>query len=212
MPDAHPLVNSYVKSAYGVTDTPDAVPELISQRRRWLNGSFFAAIHATVKFGYLYRSSHSFVRKAWLHVELIYQIYSQLFAWFSLANYYIAFVSPQAGGHEIKIIGPPTRPHRTALSPKRLPPYVQSILTNSLQDSSFNLPWTKYVNTTLHYIYLGLLVMCFLLAMGNRPQGSKKMFTFAMVAFAIITIWMTVSEAASKSARIVRASKREAQS
>ncbi|CAD6567684.1 MAG: Chitin synthase, class 1 [Cyphobasidiales sp. Tagirdzhanova-0007] len=147
----------YVKSAYGVTDTPDAVPELISQRRRWLNGSFFAAIHATVKFGYLYRSDHSFVRKAWLHLELVYQLFQQLFAWFGLGNYFIAF----------------------------------SILTNSLTDESFGLPWAKYVNSVLHYIYLGLLVMCFLMAMGNRPQGSKRMFTFAMVCFALITSYMT---------------------
>jgi chitin synthase len=50
------------------------VPELISQRRRWLNGSFFAAVHSIVHFHYLYRSSHSFVRKAWIHVELVYQV------------------------------------------------------------------------------------------------------------------------------------------
>jgi chitin synthase len=30
----------YVKSARGVTDVPDNMPEFISQRRRWLNGSF----------------------------------------------------------------------------------------------------------------------------------------------------------------------------
>ncbi|KIS01741.1 chitin synthase [Cryptococcus deuterogattii 2001/935-1] len=47
----------YVKSAYAITDVPDTVPELVSQRRRWLNGSFFAAIHSIVHFGYLYRSS-----------------------------------------------------------------------------------------------------------------------------------------------------------
>jgi cellulose synthase/poly-beta-1,6-N-acetylglucosamine synthase-like glycosyltransferase len=47
----------YVKSAYAITDVPDRVPELVSQRRRWLNGSFFAAIHSTFHFGYLYRSS-----------------------------------------------------------------------------------------------------------------------------------------------------------
>ena len=60
------------------------VPELISQRRRWLNGSFFAAVHSVVHFHYLYRSSHGFGRKAWIHVELIYQIINLIFSWFAL--------------------------------------------------------------------------------------------------------------------------------
>ena len=76
----------YVKSAYAVTDVPDQVPELISQRRRWLNGSFFAAIHSTVKFHYIYRSSHSMMRKFWIHVELLYQTFNLLFSWFALVR------------------------------------------------------------------------------------------------------------------------------
>jgi chitin synthase len=82
----------YVKSAYAVTDVPDQVPELISQRRRWLNGSFFAAVHSIVHFHYLYRSSHSFISKAWIHVEFAYQVFNLIFAWFSLGNHYITFV------------------------------------------------------------------------------------------------------------------------
>ncbi|POW03761.1 hypothetical protein PSHT_11525 [Puccinia striiformis] len=147
----------YVKNSYAVTDVPDQVPELISQRRRWLNGSFFAAIHSTVHFGYLYRSSHSFIRKAVLHFEMVYQTFSMLFSWFGLANYYIAFV----------------------------------ILTKSMEDPSFNFNGIRYFNDVLRYIYLGVLIMCFLLAMGNRPQGSKVMFTIALVVFALITLYMT---------------------
>lgn len=71
--------------------------------------------------------------------------------------------------------------------------YRQSILSHSLEDTSFGLPWAKYVNAVLHYTYLGLLVMCFLLSMGNKPQGSKKMYLFAMIMFAIITAYMIVS-------------------
>nr|ABB70407.1 hypothetical class II chitin synthase [Puccinia graminis f. sp. tritici] len=147
----------YVKNSFAVTDVPDQVPELISQRRRWLNGSFFAAIHSTVHFGYLYRSSHSFLRKAVLHFEMVYQTFSMLFSWFGLANYYIAFV----------------------------------ILTKSMEDPSFNFNGIQYFNDVLRYIYLGVLIMCFLLAMGNRPQGSKVMFTLALVVFAFITLYMT---------------------
>lgn len=32
------------------------------------------------------------MRKFWLHIELFYQIYNMLFAWFGLANYFIVFV------------------------------------------------------------------------------------------------------------------------
>ncbi|KAL7423299.1 Chitin synthase, class 8 [Cryptotrichosporon argae] len=139
----------YVKSAYAITDVPDAVAELVSQRRRWLNGSFFAAIHSIVHFGYLYRSSHSFTRKFFLHIELFYQVISNVFSWFSLGNYYIAF--------------------------------------NSMED--YGTGW-KYVSIPLHYIYLGLLLLCFILALGNRPAGSKKGYTLSMIGFALITVYM----------------------
>jgi cellulose synthase/poly-beta-1,6-N-acetylglucosamine synthase-like glycosyltransferase len=113
-----------------VTDVPDQVPELISQRRRWLNGSFFAAIHSILHFHYLYRSSHGVIRKAWIHVELFYQVFNTIFAWFSLGNYYITFV----------------------------------ILANAMEDPTFGAAKPLHiVNNVLEYLYLGLLVMCFLL-------------------------------------------------
>ncbi|KAK7455190.1 Chitin synthase 4 [Stygiomarasmius scandens] len=149
----------YVKSAYAITDVPDQVPELISQRRRWLNGSFFAAVHSTFHFYYIYRSAHSFMRKFWIHVEMLYQTFNLIFSWFALANYYIAFV----------------------------------ILSDAMEDDQFHLNGIKVVNLILNYIYLGLLVMCFLLSLGNRPQGSKWAFTTAIIGFGFITIYMTVA-------------------
>ncbi|SCV73964.1 BQ2448_6394 [Microbotryum intermedium] len=85
-------VLSYQRSAFATTDVPDRLADLISQRRRWLNGSFFASLHSSVHFGYIYRSDHTFWRKMWLHVELIYQSFNMFFTWFGLANYYIIFV------------------------------------------------------------------------------------------------------------------------
>lgn len=34
--------------------------------------------------------------------------------------------------------------------------------------------------------------MCFLLALGNRPQGAKWFYTMAFIGFAVITLYMTV--------------------
>lgn len=52
--------------------------------------------------------------------------------------------------------------------------------------------WVKTFNLIINYFYLGILVMCFILALGNRPQGSKWPYTGAFIAFAVITVYMTV--------------------
>lgn len=85
-------VLKYVKSAVGETDAPDTIPEFIGQRRRWLNGSFFAAVYALIHFRRLWGSDHSFIRKSMLMVEFFYNALNLLFGWFSLANFYIFFV------------------------------------------------------------------------------------------------------------------------
>jgi len=68
-----------------------------------------------------------------------------------------------------------------------------SILSSALEDPTFNLNGIHIANILLNYFYLGLLIMCFILALGNRPQGSKWPYTLAMVGFGIITIYMTVA-------------------
>lgn len=146
----------YVKSSYAITDVPDQVPELISQRRRWLNGSFFAAVHSTIHFYYIYRSSHSFMRKFWIHVEMVYQLFNLIFSWFALANYYIAFS------------------------------ILSSALTILVTGNAIGI-----VTRIINYFYLGLLIACFILSLGNRPQGSKWGYTIAIVGFGVITMYMT---------------------
>ena len=62
-----------------------------------------------------------------------------------------------------------------------------------MEDPSFHLNGIHILNVILEYFYLGLLLMCFILALGNRPQGSKLGYTLAFIGFALITIYMTVS-------------------
>jgi chitin synthase len=74
----------YVKSAYAETDVPDNLAELISQRRRWLNGSFFAAIYACSHAFAVFRTNHSIIRKLSFQIEFLYQAISIVFSWFAL--------------------------------------------------------------------------------------------------------------------------------
>jgi chitin synthase len=81
-----PRVLKYVKGAVGETDVPDAFPEFISQRRRWLNGSLFAATYAIAHVGQILRSGHSFARKTVLTIETIYNVINLIFSWFSIVR------------------------------------------------------------------------------------------------------------------------------
>ena len=75
-----------MKGAIGETDVPDSLPEFISQRRRWLNGSFFAATYAIAHVGQIMRSGHSFPRKVVLLIETVYNVVNLIFAWFSIVS------------------------------------------------------------------------------------------------------------------------------
>lgn len=76
----------YVKSAKAETDVPDGLPEFISQRRRWLNGSFFAGVHALTHWYFIFRSNHGIFRKILLCLEFFYNFINLIFNWFGLVR------------------------------------------------------------------------------------------------------------------------------
>lgn len=82
----------YVKSATGETDVPTEMADFIMQRRRWLNGSFFAAVYAIAKSFQIFRSDHSFLRKMMFLIEFFYQTIHMIFAWFALVRTASAFM------------------------------------------------------------------------------------------------------------------------
>ena len=81
----------YVKAASAETDVPDNLPEFVLQRRRWLNGSFFAAIYSIFHFYKVFRSSHNPIRFALLLIEFLYNAINLLVSWFSLGSFFLVF-------------------------------------------------------------------------------------------------------------------------
>ncbi|KAH7131791.1 chitin synthase 2 [Dendryphion nanum] len=153
-------VLKYVKAATGETDVPDSVPEFISQRRRWLNGAFFAAVYSLLHFKQVWATDHTILRKTLLHIEFIYQFVSLMFTFFSLANFYLTFYF---------IAG--------SLADPKLDPFGHNI--------------GKYIFYILRYTCVLLICMQFILSMGNRPQGAKKMFLSSMTAYCVIMAYTT---------------------
>lgn len=81
----------YIHSAGAYTDVPERIDDFISQRRRWLNGSFFAALYSVCKFFKIWSTNHSFGRKIMLQVQFVYQLLNLLVSFFSLGSYFLVF-------------------------------------------------------------------------------------------------------------------------
>ncbi|KAI9287907.1 chitin synthase 1 [Umbelopsis sp. AD052] len=159
----------YVSKAYGETDVPDSIPEFISQRRRWLNGSFFAGVYALWHWGKIFQTAHSTGRKIALLVENIYLTINLLFSWFAIGQFFLSFFI-----------------------------LTQAIVT--IQNPPFSSSVASIIHQILTYVYLILIIVLFLIAMGNRPQGSKAAYTAFFVFFALLmiyimfcSVWLAVS-------------------
>lgn len=171
-------VLKYVKGCTGETDVPgesppppspltvlllidaDTVPEFISQRRRWLNGAFFAAVYSLVQFRQILTTDHTLARKVLLFIEFGYQFLQLLFTYFSLANFYLTFYFV-AGG----------------LTEPEVDPFGHNI--------------GAVIFTILRYVCVLLISTQFILSLGNRPQGARKLYLASMILYAIIMTYTT---------------------
>ncbi|CCE66135.1 hypothetical protein TPHA_0O01680 [Tetrapisispora phaffii CBS 4417] len=81
----------YCKNSFATTDVPTSVSEFIMQRRRWLNGSFFASIYSLSHFGRIWTSGHSLFRKFFLQIEFIYILINTVLSWFALSSFFLVF-------------------------------------------------------------------------------------------------------------------------
>lgn len=152
---------SYIKAAKGETDVPEGAAEFLSQRRRWMNGSFAASLYSLMHFSRVYRSAHSIVRMFWLHVQLVYNFVQVLLSWFSLASYYLTTYII------MDLVGTP-------------------VVQSEYHGWPFGDTATPIVNVLVKYIYLVTLVIQFILALGNRPKGSKFTYVASFIVFALI--------------------------
>jgi len=149
----------YIKPSKAETDVPEGVAEFISQRRRWLNGSFAASVYATFHFPRLWRSGHNIIRMFFFHIQMLYNLFNLIFSWFALGNFYLTFS------------------------------VIIDILVNDEKILLFGV-YSAEVNTLLRYIYLATLILQFVLALGNRPKGSKNIYLVSIIIFGVLSIYL----------------------
>lgn len=158
---------TYVKASKGETDVPEGAPEFISQRRRWLNGSFAASIYALMHFGRMYKSGHNILRMLFFHIQMLYNTFTLILTWFALASYWLTTTII------MDLVGTPS-------------------VTNGNRAFPFGNTVTPILNTVLKYLYLAFLLLQFILSLGNRPKGSKYTYISSFVVFGVIQFYIIV--------------------
>ncbi|UPL03267.1 hypothetical protein LCI18_014201 [Fusarium solani-melongenae] len=157
----------YIKAAKGETDVPEGATEFLGQRRRWLNGAFTASPYSLTHFGRIYKSRHSLLRMFWLHVQLVYSLVNILFSWLSLSSYYLTTTII------MDLVGKPN-------------------VGTQHHGWPFGDTATPVINVLIKYIYIILLVVQFILALGNRPKGSKYTYMASFMIFGLIQAYILV--------------------
>jgi len=168
----------YIKAARAETDVPDTVPEFISQRRRWLNGSFFAAAYALANWGRMFRTQHGISRKIGFFIQLLYNLFNLIFSWFSLVreHHYVGW--------------PRTKPKFHQGTFYLAFYFIGQQLIGSSDPFGANSGIGEYVFPIARYIYLFAIVVIVISSIGNRPQASKGIYISCMAIFAILMIGM----------------------
>ncbi|GLE04280.1 hypothetical protein PINS_up013191 [Pythium insidiosum] len=158
----------YVKEAVARTDVPHDLVGLIAQRRRWLNGSFFATLFTIWNWGRVYsQSSHSLLRKFFLLFFYIYHVISMLFAFFLPANVYLA----------LYLI------------------VFQAFQKNRLQfldTSGFNENVRNFSVYFYNITYLFGLLMLLIIGLGNNPKHMKLTYYFVSAVFGVMMVFSSI--------------------
>jgi chitin synthase len=156
----------YVKSAKAETDVPDGVAEFISQRRRWMNGSFFAGVYALTNFHHIFQSNHNLIRKVVLMWEFVYNMVLLFFTWFGLSFFYLTFY--------FLILGVVTSTSKT----------TERVISTS--SSCTGVTDCYILFDVIKNLYISAIVVIFICSLGNRPQGSKGVYITIMLLFAFM--------------------------
>ncbi|KAM9912885.1 hypothetical protein OXX69_002133 [Metschnikowia pulcherrima] len=146
----------YVSAATAETDVPEKMADFVLQRRRWLNGSLFAAMYSVFHWTQIWRSNHSLLRKLWLQLEFYYHFVTVLVSWFSLASFFLVF----------------------------------RILTKNLGSSEVGFALGKYISEAFLWVYAGCVVCTFVLAFGNTPRGTQRLYVTITIVFAVLMAYL----------------------
>lgn len=156
-----------VSTAGGETDCPESTIDFINQRRRWLNGSLSASLYSLRMSWRLIYSGHNLLRMSTLFVQMFYNLLALLIAWVSLAGYLLTtFVVNDITGDPPRDSGASRFPFGAA---------------------------TPIMNAIIQVVYIVLMVLQFIFAVGGRPKSHRLAYAVSFAIFAFIQCYLLIN-------------------
>lgn len=137
----------------------------------WQNVSLPRTICSSKLTLYRYKSGHNIVRMFFFHIQLIYNTFSVFLSWFMLASFYLTTTVI------MDLVGTPT-PASDGVKAKDGWPFGNTA--------------SPIINTILKFLYIAFLLVQFILALGNRPKGSRMTYIISFVVFGFINAYLIV--------------------
>lgn len=158
---------NYVKSAKAETDTPVSMADFITQRRRWLNGTFASTVYSFLQFPRIYKSSHSVMRLLMFHIQLVYNVVALILSWFGLAAFLLTtFIITD----------------------------ITSTSSGNKKSSAF--PFgaaTPIFNAVLQCVYIAFILFQFVLALGNRVRSERISYITSFAVFGFVQLYFAIN-------------------
>jgi len=158
----------YQKNAVAETDVPGTLHDLVKQRRRWLNGSFFAMLYAVLHFNRFWtRSSHSFGRKMFVSLQFMTYVIQIILNWFLIGTFYLGFMLVIDSAMQT-VIGDAKK-----FSPTEACDYRDA----------------EAIVFAFSFAYMFLTLVQFICALGNKPEKMATLYSFCCLFYGIFNLF-----------------------
>ncbi|OZJ04329.1 hypothetical protein BZG36_02372 [Bifiguratus adelaidae] len=167
-------LTKYVRGAKAKIQVPTSAALFVAQRRRSVNGRFFAQLYSVVHYGKVLSGGLNIWRKFLLFFFTIYNFICLMYDWFCLANFYLTFFFLTNASIPIT--------YETYTNGK----IATSQIPAGVPDPFFG--EGQIIFSVLRELYIMLIVILFITSLGNRPQASKVLYLIIFILFAIVSI------------------------
>ena len=181
----------YVRDSIAETDVPDTFHVLLMQRRRWINGSWFALIEFLRDFSRIYESNHACGRKFIISLQIVWYFSTAALTWIMVGVFALMIEDL------LPTLGVPGSQSDAGFSITSLVMIVYTGLLVTVFILSLAVEKPKMVENTykvisgiLGFYMLAMVVLMirFLFLMDNSDGNAKWIYAFALILVIIMVI------------------------